>query len=648
MLLSINIIIIIIPFLALLRIHVSSAIQQTQSLTTLYRTDTGQNGNMFDIEVTQNNASEGITIRSMDLHIKSLPGNMESYEIYTIEGGYSANADDDASWRMLGCATMSSNGPLQPTPLPMSGLRSLFVASGTKIGFYVTLTTGVSQYLYYSYGGIVGSVYVENTHLRIFEVSKECILVLRFVFVMFDSSFITIVCLIQGIGLIYPFQPIDTFTSRIWNGSIYYQTGDTTDSITNPVVNVMGDCMPSDVPSHPPTKFPTKSPTKRPTRMPSAKPTRYPTRNPTRNPTRSPTKRPTSRPTRNPTQSPTKNPTSRPTKRPTPIPTKNPTPIPSIQPNPSPSNYPSILPTVSASLRPSPSPTLDPTSNPTTPAPTTHDHTHKPTREASTKPTNFPSPHPTDFPTRHPTLHPTKIPTIFPTSGPSMLPEVIKSSSPSLPSLATLAPVRFTENPSLDPTPELSSSPSNLISSPPSEYPSNPILPSFAPTYPSLSPSLSTKPSHKFEPTSSPSFQPSSTPSTEPTLLNEVSIDVLVACIASAAAAASAASSLAATAAGDLDLYSYEKNALIFVEKPILRVTWKEDEALTEVRYYHRSSFQIYDEQSLPPATYFKRKRRERKKELVQLKNRIKSLADAESKTARENTMEYDGYSVVV
>ena len=133
------------------------------SLTTTYNSSTGQNGNMFDIQILQNN---GVTIQSFDLHIKSLKYTVESYEIYKKKNGYTSNQ----GWEKIACAEVVSNGPLVPSPLPIGGMRKFYESTGKKVGLYITLTTGVSNYLNYSYGGIVGDVFVSNANLRIMQV----------------------------------------------------------------------------------------------------------------------------------------------------------------------------------------------------------------------------------------------------------------------------------------------------------------------------------------------------------------------------------------------------------------------------------------------------------------------------------------------
>ena len=121
---------------------------------------------------------------------------------------------------------------------------------------------------------------------------------------------------------------------------------------------------------------------------------------------------------------------------------------------------------------------------------------------------------------------------------------------------------------------------------------------------------------------------------------------VLIACVASSAAVASAVSSLAAS--GGLHLLDHRETFVEIPQKPAYRVRWKTDEELTEVRYYHKSSFQIYDEVSFKE---FKRSRRRekktRKQELVDLKERIKRLAADERMNAKKYTND-QAYSLVM
>ena len=142
--------------------------QEILRFETSFQGPTGQNGNMFDIQVLH---SDGITIMSMDLHLKSNKEVVEGYQIYVREGG--SFSESEMPWVMLGCARMISNGPYTPSALPSGGMRRVSVEKDGILGIYVTLTTNPSSFLNYSYGdGIVGhpsNNYV-NEDIQLFEV----------------------------------------------------------------------------------------------------------------------------------------------------------------------------------------------------------------------------------------------------------------------------------------------------------------------------------------------------------------------------------------------------------------------------------------------------------------------------------------------
>ena len=151
----------------------SPPVLPTGSLTTLFAGNNNFNGNMFDVLPTSK-----ITITSFAINVDTSLTAEVYYKLGT-SVGFESNP---GAWTLLGSAFVTSLGTNVPTPLPVGGLT---LTPGQRYGFYVTLTGGVMNYTN-------GTTDYSNSDLTIY----------------------------HGTGKQYPFG--NTFTPRIWNGTIFY------------------------------------------------------------------------------------------------------------------------------------------------------------------------------------------------------------------------------------------------------------------------------------------------------------------------------------------------------------------------------------------------------------------------------------------
>ncbi len=156
------------------------------ALETTYFGGVSQAGNMFDIV-----AINDVRICDLDVHLSSV--GPETVAVYAVSAGGSflGNENNPAAWTLLGMANVMGAGAGNPVPLHL-GL-GVPIPAGSRHGFYVTCTTGGD--LLYTSGASTGSVYASDSNLQVLE----------------------------GTGNAYPFG--FTFSDRVWNGRVYYETG---------------------------------------------------------------------------------------------------------------------------------------------------------------------------------------------------------------------------------------------------------------------------------------------------------------------------------------------------------------------------------------------------------------------------------------
>jgi gliding motility-associated-like protein len=152
------------------------------SLTTLFGGGNSFNGNMFDV-----NAFKTLAITSFDVNIDF---GTHPVQVYYKTGTATGFDQTPGAWTLFASVSANSAGANTATPVVLpSGLT---LSAGQLYAFYITTTDGSS--MYYTNGSGVGNVYAANGDLNI----------------------------LQGYGKQYPFG--STFSPRVWNGTIHYQT----------------------------------------------------------------------------------------------------------------------------------------------------------------------------------------------------------------------------------------------------------------------------------------------------------------------------------------------------------------------------------------------------------------------------------------
>ena len=151
-----------------------------QSLTTTYATDNSSGGNTFDLKSTRD-----LRIDSFDIHLGSA-GTTTQVAVYWRTGTANGFQANPAGWTLLGTATVVSQGPGNPTHLPIGGLK---LVAGQTYGMYITLVNNDVSFLYTN-----GTTTFANSDLS---------------FVPFYGEWAP------------AFDP-NVFYPRIWNGTVYY------------------------------------------------------------------------------------------------------------------------------------------------------------------------------------------------------------------------------------------------------------------------------------------------------------------------------------------------------------------------------------------------------------------------------------------
>jgi hypothetical protein len=158
----------------------------TTNLTTLYASNNGQRGAMFNVE-----ALNTITITCFDASLYA--GTTSDYEIYYRTSAFQGFENNAAGWTLLGQATaLTSAGANTPTNIPIN--VNVTIPAGQTYAFYVTNTFGGG--LNYTDGvGNTANIIASNTDMNVYE----------------------------GVGKSYPFGL--TFSTRNFNGTIHYVPG---------------------------------------------------------------------------------------------------------------------------------------------------------------------------------------------------------------------------------------------------------------------------------------------------------------------------------------------------------------------------------------------------------------------------------------
>jgi hypothetical protein len=166
-------------------------------LTTTFASNNGQSGNMFDVGAT---SAAGVTIKNFEVNLDAGTWDLEVY-VSNTGGTHIGNEQNSAAWNLVGTAAgIVSAGVNVPTLLPICVEE--FIPAGSTQGFYVTVTNGTAINYTTGTGFLQGDLYASNADIEFF----------------------------AGTGNVYPFGAIfgPPSASRIWNGNIFYDLGDTT------------------------------------------------------------------------------------------------------------------------------------------------------------------------------------------------------------------------------------------------------------------------------------------------------------------------------------------------------------------------------------------------------------------------------------
>lgn len=154
---------------------------QAEVLTTTFANDNYHNGNMFDV-VAKGSA---LTVTGFDLNLGT---GYHTVEIFRKDGSWLGAPNDRNAWSMIDNVSITGNGAGVATYLDVADFG---IDASSTTGLYITISSG--GWLNYTDGSSVGNVAAEDDYLKILE----------------------------GAGKAYAFG--ETFTPRIWNGSIHYQ-----------------------------------------------------------------------------------------------------------------------------------------------------------------------------------------------------------------------------------------------------------------------------------------------------------------------------------------------------------------------------------------------------------------------------------------
>lgn len=174
------------------------------NLTSTFAGGNGQSGNMFDVA-----AINDVTIDGMDVHIGST--STETVEIWTKTGSYVGFTGNASAWTLIGSVSVTGQGAGNATPLPANSFTPVTITAGNTQAFYVTLTTSTN--IDYTNGTNLGGIFAQNADLQFFE----------------------------GVGNAYPFG--GSFSPRVWNGTLYYNSGPRFSSLWT---NAGGDTLTTD------------------------------------------------------------------------------------------------------------------------------------------------------------------------------------------------------------------------------------------------------------------------------------------------------------------------------------------------------------------------------------------------------------------
>jgi hypothetical protein len=159
----------------------SSSEISAQSLTTTSSSNTGSNGNMFDVS---NNGTSSITITGFSQNFYQSP--VASFEVYTRSGGLTTSSSGWSLRNSTGSFTPEVRDTL--TQLSFTSPVSITINAGETTGLYLRSDRNNA----YTNGTSVGAIAATNSNLTIYE----------------------------GYGVSVLFG--NFYSPRIWNGTIFY------------------------------------------------------------------------------------------------------------------------------------------------------------------------------------------------------------------------------------------------------------------------------------------------------------------------------------------------------------------------------------------------------------------------------------------
>ena len=127
-------------------------IQAPGSLTTLFASNNGFAGNMFDITPTVD-----LSITAMDINIDQL-GIATTMDVWYMTGSSIGNETNAALWTLIGTYTGTSAGANLPTFMDMAGNGVTFLG-GTTYGIFMDVTSYPATRVGYTNGPAGGNVY---------------------------------------------------------------------------------------------------------------------------------------------------------------------------------------------------------------------------------------------------------------------------------------------------------------------------------------------------------------------------------------------------------------------------------------------------------------------------------------------------------
>jgi hypothetical protein len=169
----------------------SSSEISAQSLTTTSSSNTGSNGNMFDVS---NNGTSSITITGFSQNFNN-QSPVASFEVYTRSGGLTTSSSGWSLRNSTGSFTPEVRDTL--TQLSFTSPVSITINAGETTGLYLRS----DRYIAYTNGTSVGAIAATNSNLTIYE----------------------------GYGVSALFG--DFYKPRIWNGTIFYSVNNTVNTV---------------------------------------------------------------------------------------------------------------------------------------------------------------------------------------------------------------------------------------------------------------------------------------------------------------------------------------------------------------------------------------------------------------------------------